>query len=107
MQRYHPIQEVEEPPSLRYTFVDPLQSYEEISRTNYLIAAFLYENSILIEDLGAEPFPYCEDTYILHKIQKSSYFVEANSLTNQRRIEDLVVSYFEPILTPLPRKHRN
>ena len=107
MQRYHNIQEVEEPPSLRYTFVDPLQSYEEISRTNYLIAAFLYENSILIENLGAEPFPYCEDDYIRHKIQKSSYFVEANSLTNQRRIEDLVVLYFDPILTPLPRKHRN
>ena len=107
MQRWHPIQEVEVPPSLRYTFVDPLQSYEEISRTNYLIAAFLYKHSILVENLEAEPFPYCEDSYILHKIQKTSYFVEASPLVNQRRIEDLVVSYFEPILTEFPSCHEN
>ena len=107
MHLWRHIPDIEETPSLRYTFVDPLQSYQELSRTNYLIAAFLYENSILVENLEAEPFPYCEDYYILQKIQKTSYFVESSPLVNQRRIEDLVVSYFDPVLTEYPDCHEH
>ena len=106
MHPYHPIQAIEEPPSLRYSFVPPLESYAEVRRTNYLVAAQQYEHSILIENTQAEPFPYCEDYYILHKLRKTSYFVESNGFTNLRRIEDLVVLDFIPELIEPPRKHR-
>ena len=106
-QPYHNIQTVEEPPSLRYIFVEPLQSYEEIHQSNYPIAALLYQQSILVENIAAEPFPYCEDSRVLNKIRRTSYFVEASPYTNLRRIEDLVVLYFDPKLNQLPSKHRD
>ena len=104
-QPYHNIQEVEQPPSLRYTFVEPLQSYEDIPQSNHPIAALLYQDSILVENLDAEPFPYCEDDRVLNKIKRTSYFVEASPYTNLRRIEDLVVLYFDPKLHQFPSRH--
>ena len=107
MEPYHPLQAIEEPPSLRYTFVPPLESYAEVSRTNYLVAALQYQHSILVENTQAEPFPFCQDLYVSRELRKTSYFVEGNGYTNLRRIEDFVVLEYVPRLSAPPRKHPN
>ena len=91
-------QEVEEPPSLRYTFVEPLESIAEARRRNFLIAGLLFRHSILVENYQAEPFPFLQDSSILSRLQQTSYFIEGDEFTNLRRIEDLVVIDFRPDL---------
>ena len=98
-------QEVETPPSLRYTFVEPLGSYAEARRRNFPIAALLFRHSILVESYQAEPFPFLQDPAILSRIQQTSYFIEGDEFTNLRRIEDLVVIDFRPDLIITPEGH--
>ena len=102
-------QEVEVPPSLRYMFVNPLESYAEFRRSNYLIAGLLYRHSILVENFQAETFPYCQDLSVLSRLQQTSYFIEGDEFTNLRRIEDLVVIDFRPdlIITPEGNRYYN
>ena len=96
--------EISVPTSLRYTFKRNFDWFPvlEGSKTNYLISGLLYNDSILVENLEAEPFPFLEDYSICQELVRTKYFLKGNELTILRRIEDFVASDFEPQVTKYP-----
>ena len=100
--------DTEAPTSLRYTFKQSLDFFPVTKhcKPNYLIGGLLYNNSLLEENIKAEPFSYLEDHRICTELCRTGYFLKGSELTILRRIEDLVVLNFEPLLAPLPEGHR-
>ena len=92
------------PNTLWYTFKHNFDWFPvlEGSKTNYLIAGLLYNDSILVENLEAQPFPFFEDQQICQEIYRTEYFLKGNKLTILRQIEDLVVVDFEPLIIDYP-----
>ena len=100
--------EIERPTSLRYTFKQSLD-YLPVTKhckPNYLIAGLIYNDSLLEENLEAQPFPYLQDGRIKHELRKTKYFLVGSQFTIVRRIEDFVAIGFEPSFTDLPDHHR-
>ena len=95
------------PNSLQYTFKEDLDWFpiEKGSQPNYLIAAFLYNNSFLQENLEAQPFDFIQDPIIRTELTCTQYFIEGDKPINLRRVEDLVVLDYKPKLTKFPSNH--
>ena len=100
--------EIEIPTSLRYTFKQSLDylPVTKYCKPNYLIAGLIYNNSLLEENLEAQPFPYLEDGRLKNELRKTQYFLQGTELTVVRRIEDFVAIDYEPSLIDLPDHHR-
>ena len=96
------------PSSLRYTFKEDLDWFPvtKDSEPNYLVSALYYNNSFLLENLLAQPFPYLQDPFVRADLTCDQYFVNGYELTNARRIEDLAVLDFEPELSCLAPNHK-
>ena len=93
--------EIKVPTSLRYTFKQSLDYFPVTKncKPNYLIAGLLYNNSLLEENLEAQPFPYLEDDRLRFELKKTGYFLVGSEHTIVRRIEDFVVLDYKPSFT--------
>ena len=95
------------PNSLRYTFKEDLDWFpiKEDSESNYLVGGLLYKDSLLQENLEAQPFDFIRDPVVRTELTCSQYFIEGYEQTNLRRTEDLVALDYEPVLTDFPVGH--